>query len=84
MGLLKAERRRARPGGHELEGAAGNVAHPQRAHELEARQPFEVLGVPFAQLRVLGLLANDRVLHHRVAKVIHHGCDGEHAAQPLI
>jgi hypothetical protein len=40
--------------------------------------------VPFSQLRVLGLLADDRVFHYGVAEVIHHRRDGEDAAQPLV
>ena len=84
MGLLKAERRSTWLGGRELEGAARNFADPQRAHELEARQPSQVLGVPFPQLRVLGLLADDGVLNDGIAEVIHHRCDGEDAAQPLV
>ena len=39
MGLLKAERLRAGPGGRVLEGPARNVADPQRPHKLEAGQP---------------------------------------------
>ena len=84
VGLLKAERRRAGLGGRELEGPTRNVADPQRPHELEAGQPSQVLGVPFPQLRVLGLLADDGVLHDGVAEVIHHRRDGEDAAQPLV
>jgi putative SOS response-associated peptidase YedK len=38
--------------------------------------------VPLPQLRVLGLLADDGVLHDGVAEVIHHRRDGEDAAQP--
>ena len=40
--------------------------------------------MPFPQLRVLGLLADDRVFHDRVAEVIHHRRDGEDTPQPLI
>jgi hypothetical protein len=40
--------------------------------------------VPFPQLRVLGLLADDGVLHDGVAEVIHYRRDGEDAPQPLI
>jgi hypothetical protein len=40
--------------------------------------------VPFPQLRVLGLLAHDRVLHDGIAEVIHYRRDGENAAQSLI
>jgi hypothetical protein len=39
--------------------------------------------VPFPQLRVLGLRADDGVFHDGVAEVIHHRRDGEDAAQPL-
>ena len=84
VGLLKAEWRRAGPGGRELEGPARNVAHPQRPHELEAGQPSQVFGMPFPQLRVLGLLADDGVLHDGVAEVIHHRRDGEDAPEPLV
>ena len=38
-----------------------NVTDPQRPHELEAGQPSQVLGVPFPQLGVLGLLADDGI-----------------------
>jgi hypothetical protein len=79
VGLLKAKRRRARLGGRELEGPTRNVADPQRPHELEAGQPSQVLGVPFPQSRVFGLLAHDGVLHDGVAEVIHHRRDGEDA-----
>ena len=40
--------------------------------------------MPFPQLRVLGLLTDDGVLHYGVAEVIHHRSDGEDAAQPLV
>ena len=80
VGFLKAERCCAGLGGRELEGPARNIADPQRAHELEAGQPSQVLGVPLPQLRVLRLLADDGVFHDGVAEVIHHRCDGEDAA----
>lgn len=44
----------------------------------------KALGVPFSQLRILGLLTDDGVLHDGVAEVIHDRRDGENAAQPLI
>ena len=84
MGFFKTERRRARHGGRELEGATRNLTDPQRPHELEAGQPSEVLSVPLPQLRVLGLLADNGVLREGVAEVIHHGSDGEDAAEPLV
>ena len=84
MRLLKAKRRLAGLGGLEFEWPTRNVGDPQRSLELEAGQPFQVLGVPFPQLRVLGLLAGDGVLHDGVAEMIHHRRDGEDAAQPLV
>jgi hypothetical protein len=77
VGLLKTERRLARLGGRELEGPTRNAADPESPHELEAGEPFQVLGVPFPQLRVLGLLADDWILDDRVAEVIHHRSDCE-------
>jgi hypothetical protein len=53
-------------------------------HELEAGQPCQVLGVPFPQLTVFGVLADDRVLDDGVAEVINDRRDGENAAQSLI
>jgi hypothetical protein len=40
--------------------------------------------VPFPQLRVLGFLADDGVLHDGVAEVIDDRRDGEDAAQSLV
>jgi hypothetical protein len=40
--------------------------------------------VPFPQLRVLGLLADDGIPHDGITEVIHHRRDDEDAAQPLI
>jgi hypothetical protein len=45
---------------------------------------FQILGVPFPQPRVLGLLADNGVLYDGVAEMIHHRRDGEDAAEPLI
>ncbi len=39
--------------------------------------------MPFLQLRVLGFLTDDRVLHDRIAEVVHDRRDGEHATQPF-
>ena len=84
VSLLKAERCCPGLGGRELEGPARNFADPQRAHELEAGQPPQVLGVPFPQLRVLGLLADDWVLYDVVAEVVHHRGYCEDAAEPFV
>lgn len=40
--------------------------------------------MPFPQPRVLGLLADDRVLYDGVAEVIHHRRDGKDAPQPFV
>src|SRR5207247_7947278 len=66
------------------ERAAGDVAHPEGAHELEARQSAEIVRVPIPQCRVLRLLADDRVLHDGLAEMIDNGCDRKHAAEPLV
>lgn len=58
---------------HRRRRSARNVAEPQRPHRLQTGQP--------PQLRVLGLLADDWVLHDGVTEVIHHRRDGEDAAQ---
>jgi hypothetical protein len=84
VGLLKPERRLAWFGGRELEGPAGNIADPKRAHELEAGQPAQVLGVPFAQVPVFGFLAHDGVPHDGVAEMIDHRRDGKNTAKPLV
>ena len=84
MGLLKSERCRAGLGGRVLEGSTRNVANPKSSHELEAGQPSQILGVPFRQPRVLGLLPDDGVLHDGIAEVIDHRRDGEDTSQPLV
>jgi hypothetical protein len=63
---------------------AGNVADPQRAHEFEAWKSAQIVRVPFPELGVLRLLADDRVLHDRVAEVVDHCCDSERATEPLV
>ena len=55
----QGKQRRAGVGGRELEGSTRNAADPQRSHQRKAGQPSQVLGVPFPQLRVLGLLVDD-------------------------
>src|SRR4029077_4815402 len=73
VSFLKTEWRRTPLRGSELVGTVRNVANPQRSHELKAGQPSEILGVPFRHLRVLELLADDRVFQDGFAEVIHHG-----------
>jgi len=48
MSLFQSELGVSRLRGREMEGAARNVAYPQRAHELQARQSAELLRVPLA------------------------------------
>jgi hypothetical protein len=65
-------------------GSTGNVADPQSAHEFEAWQPAQIVGVPFPEGRVLRSLADDRVLHDSVAEAVDHCCDGECATEPVV
>src|SRR5688572_8278193 len=67
-----------------LMGSPGDLADPERAHELEARESSKVVRVPFPERRVLRCLADNGVLHDRVAEVVNHGCDGEGATEPFI
>ena len=67
-----------------LEGPSGDVADPQGPHELQAGQPGQAVRVPVAKLRVLRLLADDRVLDQRIAEVVNHSRNGKRAAEPLI
>src|SRR6185436_7809703 len=66
------------------ERAACDVAYPQGSHELQAGQSPEALRVPLPEGLILRSLADARVLHHRVAKVVNHRGDGEDAAKPLV
>src|SRR5512133_733340 len=82
--FLQAERSAARYRGDVLLRATGNVADPQGAHEFEARKSAQIVGVPLAEVGVLRLLADDGVLHDRVAEVVNHRCDGEYATEPVV
>ena len=84
MGLLEAERIVARLGPDVLEGPAGDLADPQRAHELQARQAGQLLGVPLAQLGVVRTLPGDLVPDDRVAEMVHDRGDREDAAEALV
>ena len=84
MCLFKAERRGAGLGRVELEWSTRDVANPQGPHKLESGQSSQILCVPCPQLRVLGLLTDDRVFHNGVTEVIHHCRYGEDSAQPLV
>ena len=70
--------------GRVLEGAAGDVADPEGPHELQAGQPAELLGVPFAEGRVVGALTDDRVLHDRITEVVDDRRDGEYATESVV
>src|SRR5437773_11475496 len=84
MRLLKAELSFTRPCRRVFERPARDGADPQGSHELETRQPVQVLRVPFPEGWVLRCLSHDRVLHNRVAKVVNDRGDGEDAAKPFI
>ena len=49
MGLLQAQGCAAWVRSGESDGSARDVTHPQGAHEFWARQPAEVVGVPFSK-----------------------------------
>jgi hypothetical protein len=84
MGFFQAERGAAWLCRRILLRAAGNFTDPQSAHELEAWKSGEVAGVPLPERRILGLLADNRILHHSVAEMVNHRRDGESATKPVI
>jgi len=65
-------------------GSTGDVADPQRAHELQPWQPAQLVGMPLTKLRVLRCLADDGVLDDRIAEVVDHRSNGEHATQSFV
>ena len=67
-----------------VKGSTGDVADPQRAHELQPRQPVQLVGMPLMKIGVLRCLADDGILDDRIAEVIDHRCDGEHATQSFV
>jgi hypothetical protein len=79
MGFLETEDGAAWPRGGELERSSRDRADPQGAHEFQAGKPAQVVGVPFAECRILGSLTNDGVLHDRIAEVVNDCRDGEYA-----
>jgi hypothetical protein len=84
MSLLQAERRAPGSRRGKSEGSTGNVADPQGAHELEARQPAEIVRVPFAESRICRLLTNDRVFHDGIAEVVDDRRDRKCATESLV
>ena len=84
MRALKAQMSFTRLCWREFEGPARNLADPQGPLELEARQPVQVLRVPFPEGWVLRRLPKGRVLHHCVARIVNDRGDGEDPANPFI
>ncbi len=84
MLFLKTRVSFTRLGWREFKRPARDLADPKGAHELEARMPVEVLGVPFPERWILRSLSHDRVLHDRVAKMVDDCSDGEGTSQPVI
>jgi plastocyanin len=82
MGLFQPEGGTSWPRGSKREGSTGDIANPQGAHELQSRQPLQLLGMPLTKLRVLRCLADDGILDDRIAEVVDHRSDGEHASIP--
>jgi hypothetical protein len=84
MRLLETDRSFSRPGRRVWERPAGDGTNPKRSHELEARQPVEAFRMPVPQGWVLRRFPYNRVVHNRVAEVIHHRRDGEDAAEAFL
>ena len=84
MCLLKAQMSFTRLCWREFERSTRDLADPQGSHELEARQPVQVLRVPFPKGWILRILSHNRVLHHRVAKMVNDRGDGLDAAKTFI
>jgi len=84
MGFFQADGGAARNRRRVLKRAAGDVAHPERAHELEAGEAVEVLRMPFPQQRIRRSLADARVFHHCIAETIDHCGNGESAAETIV
>src|SRR6266542_2975878 len=84
MGFLQAKDCAPWSRRRKFEGSTRNVADPQGAHEFQSRQSAQIIRVPFAEGRVFRSLANDRVLHDRIAELINHGCDGKRASEPFV
>src|SRR4030095_1442567 len=84
MRLLKAQMSFTRLCWREFVRPTRNLANPQGSHELEARQSVQILRVPFPEGWVLRSLSHDRVLHHRVAKVVNYRGDGEDSAEAFV
>ena len=79
MGFLQAEGGAPRLRGAKGEGSTGDVTDPERPHELQPRQPVKLVGMPLTELGVLGPLTDHGVLDDRIAEVVDHRSDGEHA-----
>ena len=67
MGLFQPEGGASWLRGSKREGSTGDVADPQRAHELQPWQPVQLVGMPLTKLGVLRCLADDGVLDDRIA-----------------
>src|SRR5262245_42971135 len=84
MGLFEPEGSASGLRGSKRQGSTGDVADPKRPHELQPWQPAQLVGMPLSKLRVLGFLADDRVLDQGVTEVVDHGSEGEHPTQTVV
>src|SRR6476660_8582114 len=84
MGLFQPQGCAAWLGSSERKRSTRDVADPQGAHELQAWQPGQFVRMPLAECRVLRSLADDRVLDDRIAEMVDHGSDREHATQSIV
>ena len=84
MSFLQAEGSAPGSRGCKLEGSTRDVADPQGPHEFQARQPAQVVRVPFAEGRIGGSLTNDRILYDRIAEMVDDCRDRECATEPFV
>ena len=84
MRLFKTQRGTSVPGCRIFAWAGRDVTDPQGSHELESRQPVQVLGVPFPECGVLSRLSQHRVVHRSVTKVVNNHSHREGTPKPFI
>jgi soluble P-type ATPase len=84
MGFLQTKRRTSRLGGDVFERPTGDVADPQGAHPLQARESVRLLDTPLAQLGVLREFADGWIGDDCIAEVVDNCRDREDATEPLV
>jgi hypothetical protein len=84
VGKFQAQRRTTGFRRGILEGSARNIADPKCSHELEAREPFQAVRVPFSQGNIFRVLTDDGVEDELIAEVVDDRGDSERPAEPVI